>query len=343
MGNGKSKSHKLDNHEPKILSESIDKLNTIILNHDTLNCVWQHGIESGISNPYTIIISTKSDDVIFDQNDYPLLQQLKKNNYYIIHNTTHKQNFELINKIIKDVYNPKSNIFDGIIVILMCIVRMQRDGGAACYYDINGDKRRIDKLSKNIKYRMNDSENVYTHYYDTTITDLYYPSDASRACNEEIQDNNMINVRQQNGEKHSNNGNSNVKSLESPPNTLVNKLSSTTSAFYPKGDALSVIFESNEESKFDQSVPKTALTNCNSPVPDQNCEDQCECDEKIDVISKKKKIKKKLNIHDRVHDSATYEPKTSIRAKWNVYVSRNMTKNIIASKIRETFNDLYSH
>ena len=77
-----------------------------------------------IHKPYTIIICSKPTNNVFDENDdeHQLLPNILTNkNHSIIYNKTHKYIKDTITNITKTKFNAS---FDGVIIILLCIVRL---------------------------------------------------------------------------------------------------------------------------------------------------------------------------------------------------------------------------
>eukprot|EP01084_Bolivina_argentea_P239319 402271_1 len=163
---------------PPISIDSVVKLNTKYLNYLELHVALECAKQFNIHNPYILILSFKrGNDNIFDTKDsehHIVDQILKPGNYSIIHNKTHKEAKHMMMDIIKQV----NQTFDGIVTILLAVVRLSninrlRDNGEYIlkyYYDINNEKRHVDKLTKDIHYRLWDTQNYYL-YWDISVVD----------------------------------------------------------------------------------------------------------------------------------------------------------------------------
>eukprot|EP01083_Nonionella_stella_P223533 796561_1 len=176
----KQRSKSAEEKVTPISSKSVNDLNDTYLNYlevdIALECAKRFQI---IHNPFIIIVSFKQNNNIFDtkDDDNEILDQiLKPANHSIMTNTKHKDvKIELTN-ITKQKIIGKP--FDGLVFIFLCVVRLQDDQinderDLKYYYDSSNERRHIDKLRKDVVYRLDETQsNVYFHYYYTTITDI---------------------------------------------------------------------------------------------------------------------------------------------------------------------------
>eukprot|EP01083_Nonionella_stella_P236698 831065_1 len=185
MGNKHAKFNKLnpnnsksnDNHTPQeekddiIYDQRKAELNERVLNSDDFGLILECGQNiKQIFNPCLFIISHKSDNTkkVVD-NDYA-----NKEHICIFAAQGQKQMKQQISNKLKQFNNNKIfTKYDGIIVVLLCLTQTFTDPDTNLdtykfYYDGMGVKRHVDKLRKDIAYRIDDTLKFYMHY-DTTI------------------------------------------------------------------------------------------------------------------------------------------------------------------------------
>eukprot|EP01083_Nonionella_stella_P059659 156082_1 len=133
-------------------NNKVEQLNNKAINRSEIDRVLQYGdSNNNISKPFVICLSTKADSLVFDDQKEDSECTQKDDNIAIVYGTTHSQIKKRITEIIYDRYYKNEDKYDGIIVVLLCIVDSTRFNW---YFDQNNERRHFEKLTKDIKYRI---------------------------------------------------------------------------------------------------------------------------------------------------------------------------------------------
>eukprot|EP01083_Nonionella_stella_P150141 477797_1 len=112
----------------------------------------------GIHNPLTIIVSYQSIQSMMILDEHILLCQAR----------THEETKQWMTRTIKKLKDNKLLAhYDGLIFVMLCIARVKEANGVKTfqeYHDANGAIKHIDKLKKDVSFRLHNGMKLYVHW-----------------------------------------------------------------------------------------------------------------------------------------------------------------------------------
>eukprot|EP01084_Bolivina_argentea_P268724 456531_1 len=135
----------------EVPSKYIDRLNHTLLNPSDIDNMINIAQKQNISKPFIIIISTKN------KND---LLKYERQNVAIVCGTQKDIKHGIVVSLKDKFFNCK---YDGLIVLLMCVIS-KKEHICKFYYDQNQTRRHIEKLKKDIIYRLDDDIPIIFDY-----------------------------------------------------------------------------------------------------------------------------------------------------------------------------------
>eukprot|EP01083_Nonionella_stella_P150142 477799_1 len=148
-----------ENEKHDVFDEFLVGLNATQLNALDFRLIKECGKQiEGIHNPLTIIVSYQSIQSMMIIEKNTLLCQAR----------THEETKQWMTRTIRKLNaNKLLAHYDGLIFVMLCIARVKEANGVKTfqeYHDANGAIKHIDKLKKDVSFRLHNGMKLYVHW-----------------------------------------------------------------------------------------------------------------------------------------------------------------------------------